>query len=113
MTKRLAMAQSCVASASLRSSAAAARHNKRARRLEPGRHIGEAELQGLELFQPFAEGAALFHVGQRLFQRDLGAAERTGRDVEPAAVKAGHGDLKTNSFFAEPVAGRVRARPGR
>ena len=79
---------------------------QRARRLQPGRHIGEAELQGLELFQAFAKGAALFHVGQRLFQGDLGAAERAGRNVEPAAVKAGHGDLKTDSFLAQPVAGR-------
>jgi hypothetical protein len=36
----------------------------------------------------------------------LRAAERAGRDVEPAAVESGHRDLKAKSFLAEPVTGR-------
>ncbi len=59
----------------------------------------------LEFVEPFAEGLALFHIGQRFFQRRLGAAERAGRDIEPAAVEAGHRDLKANTFLAEPIAG--------
>ena len=63
-------------------------------------------MQRLELVEPFAEGLALFHVGQRFFQRRLRAAERAGRDIEPAAVEAGHRDLETEAFLAEPVCRR-------
>ena len=83
-----------------------------ARRFEPGRHVGEAELQRLEFVKALAEGLALFHVGERFFQRRLRAAERAGRDIEPAAVEPGHRDLEAKPFLAEPVGGRARARPG-
>ena len=79
---------------------------QRARGFELGRHVGEAELQRLEFVEPFAEGLALFHVSERLFQRRLRAAERAGGDVEPAAVEPGHRDLETFAFVAEPVGHR-------
>ena len=79
---------------------------QRARGFERGRHVGEAELQRLEFVEPFAEGLALLHVGERHFKSLLRAAERAGGDIEPAAVEPGHGDLEANAFLAEPVGDR-------
>ena len=79
---------------------------KCARGFERGRHVGEAELQRLEFVEPFAERLALFHVGERLLQRRLCAAERTGGDIEPAAVEPGHRDLEAVALVAEPVRDR-------
>ena len=55
VAKRLAMAQSSVASGASRSSAAAARQSISARGVELGRHVGEPELQRLEVGEPLAE----------------------------------------------------------
>jgi len=39
----------------------------------------------------------------------LRAAERTGRDVDAAAVEPGHRDLEADALVAEPVATGTRA----
>ena len=109
VAKRLAIAQSLVASGALRVERGRGAPEQRARGFELGRHVGEAELQRLELVEAFAERLALLHVGERLFERRLRAAERTGADVEPAAVEAGHRDLEADAFFAKPVCGRHAA----
>ena len=49
--------------------------HKGARRLELGRHIGQAKLQRLEFVEAFAERFALLHVSERLVERVLRAAE--------------------------------------
>src|SRR5262249_34949476 len=74
-----------------------------ARGFERNRHVGEAELKRLEFVEPLAEGLALFHVGERLVERCLRAAERARRDIEPPAIEPGHGDLEADAFFAEQV----------
>ena len=48
---------------------------ERARRFELCRHIGEAELQGLELINAFAEGFTLRHIGKSAIEGVLGAAD--------------------------------------
>jgi hypothetical protein len=63
-------------------------------------------LQRLEFVEPFSERLALFHVGQRLVERALRAAERTGRDIDAAAVEPGHRDLEADALIAEPVGDR-------
>ena len=77
--------------------------------LELGLHVGEAELQRLELVQGVAEGAALGGVGEGPVEGGLGAAEGGGGDVEPAAVEALHGVGEALAFLAEQVFGRDAA----
>ena len=84
--------------------------DKSPRRLQFGRHVGEAELQRLEFVEALAEGFSLLHVGQRLFQRALRAAERTGRDIDAAAVEPGHRDLEADALVAQAGSRPARAR---
>jgi hypothetical protein len=51
--------------------------DKGSRRLQFGRHVGEAKLQRLEFVEALSKRLALLHVGQRFLQRALRAAERT------------------------------------
>ena len=51
-----------------------------------------------------AERLALAHIGERLGERRLAAAERAGADVEPAAVEPGHGDLEAFALGADAIA---------
>src|SRR5215472_6754448 len=53
-----------------------------------------------------AKSPAVAHIGERLVQSALRAAERTGGDVEAAAVEPGHCDLETDTLGAESVHGR-------
>src|ERR1700730_14195437 len=65
-----------------------------ARRLELGRVIGDAKAQRLEIGEPRSELLALAHIVDRALEAELRAADRAGRDVEPAAIEPGHGDLE-------------------
>ena len=76
---------------------------ERARRFELRRHVGELELQRLEIRDALAEGLALARVGERLVERRLRAAERAGADIEPAAVEPGHGDLEADALVRQAV----------
>ena len=79
----------------------AAHHQPRG--LQLGGHVGELELQRLEILQRPTELAALGEVGLGGFQRQAGAAEGTGGDVEPAAVEPHHGDAEPLALFADPI----------
>ena len=76
---------------------------KRPRRLQINGHVGQPELQGLELVQPFPERPPLAHIDQRLVKRLRRAAQRTGGDVEPPAIKPRHGDAKPLTLRAQPI----------
>ena len=72
---------------------------------EVGEHVGQLELQGLELAEWLAELFAFLHVAQRLFQRRLGRTERATGDVDAAAVQALHGVDEALALGADAVAG--------
>src|SRR6185312_8562319 len=72
-----------------------------ARRLELRRHIGELELQRLELGELAAELPALADMAERRLEAGAGAAERAGGDVEPAAIESHHRDLEPVPLGAE------------
>ena len=63
-------------------------------------------MQRLEFVEAFAERFPFVHVGQRLVERALRAAKRTGRDIDAAAVEPGHRNLEADAFVAEPVGNR-------
>ena len=71
-----------------------------------GGHVRQFELQRLEGFQLAAELLALAHVAPAGVERGLRRAQRAGRDIDPPAVQAFHGDRKPLAFLAEPVGGR-------
>src|SRR3712207_8007144 len=54
---------------------------------EFGGHVGQLELQRLEVLQRTAELVARLHVGLGLVEGETGPAERAGGDVEAAAVE--------------------------
>ena len=67
---------------------------------EVGRHVGDLELQDLEVGEILAERLALEHVVARLVDGEGGGAERAGADVDAAAVEAGHGELEALALDA-------------
>ena len=69
-------------------------------------HVGEFELGVLEVGDGLAELLALFRIGDRLVEGELGAAERAGGDVEPAAIKACHGEAEAVALFADAIGRR-------
>src|SRR6476469_1818978 len=71
--------------------------------LELGRHVGELELGVLQLGERAAELAPLLDVGQRPLEAGPGGPERAGRDVDPAAVQAPHGDPEPLAFGTQAV----------
>ncbi|MNM80956.1 hypothetical protein D3C81_929390 [compost metagenome] len=73
---------------------------------EVGEHVGELELQGLELGQRLAELLAFLDIAQRLLQRGLGGAEGAAGDVQAAAVQSLHGVDEALAFRADAVARR-------
>jgi tetratricopeptide (TPR) repeat protein len=78
----------------------------RARSFQRSRDVGDPKLQRLEIGDPPPERLALAHVGDRLVERRLSAADRTGADVEAPAVKSRHGDLEAVAFRADKIGGR-------
>src|SRR4051794_39935250 len=71
------------------------------RSVELGGVVGDAELQRLEIGEPRVELLALLHVRHGAVETELRAADRTGANVEAAAVKPGHRDLEALAFFAD------------
>src|SRR5271166_4833179 len=78
----------------------------RTRRLERSRDIRDPELQRLKVGDAAAERLALAHIGDRFVERRLPAADRTGTDVEPAAVEPGHCDFEAAPLDADQIARR-------
>ena len=69
-------------------------------------HVGEAELQGLELVDALSERLALAHISKRCRQGRLCRPQRAGRDIQPSAIKTGHGIGEALSFLTQQVLGR-------
>ena len=74
-----------------------------ARRLDPAAHVGDLELDRLEVGDGLAERDALVGVADREIQRALRDAERLRRDADAAAVERGHGDGEALALFVEHV----------
>ncbi len=75
----------------------------KARCFELGYHIRELELQRLKLIKAFAKLLADFHVIARMFHCSTGAANRTGRNIQPPAIQPLHGKFETFTLFAQTV----------
>src|SRR5665213_645737 len=73
------------------------------RRVELGRHVGEAELERLELGERLAELLALDEMALRRFEAGARAAERAGADVDAAAIEPHHRDLEAHAFAAQQI----------
>ncbi|KAG0763568.1 hypothetical protein G6F22_018401 [Rhizopus arrhizus] len=69
-------------------------------------HVGQLELQRLELGQPAIELPALVHIAAGGVQRALRRAHRARADVDAATVQALHGDLEALALLAQQIAGR-------
>ena len=69
-------------------------------------HLGQAELQRLELVDGFAECLAFGHVDQRRIECRLRRAQRTGRNVQATTVESCHRIAEPFAFFAQEVVGR-------
>ena len=67
------------------------------------RHVGEHELDALELGDPLAELPALLDVGQRVVERALGDADGLRADGDPGVVEGAQGDLQTVADVADPA----------
>src|SRR5215218_1321982 len=74
-----------------------------------GRHVGQVELDGLELGELLVELLALLGVGQGLLERALGDAHGLRGDADASAVQSGHGDLEALPFLAQAPARRDAA----
>ncbi len=62
-------------------------------------HIGQPELQRLELIDGFAKGFAVAHVCTCFIQRGLRGAQRAGGNVQTAAIQPRHRICETFSLF--------------
>jgi hypothetical protein len=58
--------------------------------LDLGRHVGQHELDALELVDPLPELLALVGVAERLLERALGDAQRERADADAAGVERLH-----------------------
>ena len=76
------------------------------------RHVGELELDRLEVGDPLAELPALQCIGARDVVGGLGDPHRLGRDADAPAVEGRHGDREASALLV-PVAGRGRPALGR
>ena len=70
-----------------------------------GGHVGEHELNGLELRDGMAEGVALLGVGAGGFEGALGDAEGLRGDADAAAVERGERDFVAFAFVADAIGG--------
>ena len=75
-----------------------------------GRHICDLELQRLELRQLFTELLTLVHVVSGTVQCSLCSTNRTGRNVDAAAIQAFHCDLEAVTFVTQQSSSQVPQR---
>ena len=73
--------------------------------VEFGGHVGEHELNGLELRNGMAEGEALLRVFGGGFKGALGDADGLGGDADAAAVERGESDFVAFTFVADAIGG--------
>ena len=71
--------------------------------LQLGFHVGQLELQRLEIGNGFPEGLAFCRVLQRLVERELRGPQCTCGDVQPASVEARHGVFEALAFLANQM----------
>ena len=74
--------------------------------LELHAHVGEHELQALELADGLAELLALLDVAQRVVQRALRDADRLGADGDAGVVEGAQRDLQALALGAHEPVGR-------
>ena len=75
-------------------------------RLDLHAHVGEQELQALELRDRLAELLALLGVAERVVERALGDADGLGGDGDPGVVEGPHRGLEAGALRADhPVGG--------
>src|SRR6185369_1467387 len=77
--------------------------DKQLAHLDAGVHVGQLELDRLEVADRSAELLALLGVGQRSLESPLGNAERLGSNADPAPVESLHGDLEPLPFLSKQV----------
>src|SRR5436309_680538 len=68
------------------------------RGLDPGRHVGELQLDRLVLADRLAEGGPLLRIVDRVLERGLRDADGTGRDVDPPDLEPGEHLLEPPSL---------------
>ena len=91
------------------SSSEHARYTSSARGVDLRRHVGEHELEALEVGEPRAELPALLHVAGRELERAAGDAERLRAHERPRAVERAHRVVEAAALVADEVLGRHRA----
>src|SRR5919106_1603791 len=69
------------------------------RRLQLGRHLREAELQGLEIRQSLPELPALEEVRAGPLEAGAGGPEGARPSIDPPAIQPPHGDLESLAFL--------------
>ena len=80
-----------------------------ARGLDAGRHVGEAEVDGLVLDERLAHAAALLCVRERRIERSARHAGRLGGDVDASRLEIRQRDAVAHAFFGEQVLRRYLA----
>ena len=78
------------------------------RRIDLRRHVGQHELQSLEIGEPRAELLALPHVARGELERAPGDAERLRAHERPRAIERAHRVLEAATLVADQVLGRHR-----
>ena len=73
------------------------------RGFELGRHVGQAERDGLVFDDRLAEAAALLRIGERNLVGRAGHADGLRGDADAAAFQIGKRDAVALAFGAEPV----------
>src|SRR5437867_1227212 len=67
-----------------------------------GGHVGEAELERLELGDWLAKGLALEHVGACSLQAGACSSKRACTDIDAPSIQALHGDGKSIALYSKP-----------
>ena len=83
--------------------------HEQAGRVDGGRHVGEHELQALEVGDLAAELLALLHVAGREVERALRDTERLRADERPGTVERAHRVREPLALLADQVLGRHHA----
>ena len=81
------------------------------RRFQRGGHVGQGEPDGGLVEQGSPERLAMRDIGRGLVVGGLRAAQRAGRDVDPAAVEAVHRDAEAAALAVDAAEHRVGRHP--